>query len=189
MQMNSFLLLLGAHDQWLGVEQDQLPCESRGTSSGNCQETETCTVQAYRMPGQSLQNHLSRHLGGWVTLCSAEEMLEGQHQRVDISAHARTAHKGLLRKRLKEDLCWIVLHVPWQPNWWRDWTELNWTPSPKTSPVLGLLFHTLFSSFCHVYELFASLQTTFCLDYIYVLYYFLLKCPCAWTTCQGTPIF
>ena len=32
-------------------------------------------------------------------------MLGGQHQRVDISARARSAHKGLLQKRLKEDLC------------------------------------------------------------------------------------
>ena len=36
---------------------------------------------------------------------SLEEMLDGQHQRVDIPAHARTAHKGLLQKRLEEDLC------------------------------------------------------------------------------------
>ena len=32
-------------------------------------------------------------------------MLDGQHQRVDIPAHARTAHKGLMQKRLEEDLC------------------------------------------------------------------------------------
>ena len=36
---------------------------------------------------------------------SAEEMLDSQHQRVDIPAHARTAHRGLLQKRLEEDLC------------------------------------------------------------------------------------
>ena len=39
-------------------------------------------------------------------------MLGGQHQRVDVPAHARTAHKCLLQKRLEEDLCYIVLHVP-----------------------------------------------------------------------------
>ena len=32
----------------LGAEQDQLPCGSTGTSSGNCQETETCMVRACR---------------------------------------------------------------------------------------------------------------------------------------------
>ena len=34
-----------------------------------------------------------------------EEMLDGQHQTVDISAHARTAQKGRLQKRLEDDLC------------------------------------------------------------------------------------
>ena len=50
-------------------------------------------------------NHPSRHLGGWVTLCLAEEMLDEQRQRMDVSALARTAYKGLLQKRLEEDLC------------------------------------------------------------------------------------
>ena len=44
-------------------------------------------------------------LGGWATLWLAEEMLDGQHQRVDITVHARTAHKSLLQERLEEDLC------------------------------------------------------------------------------------
>ena len=48
----------------------------------------------------------SGHLGGWATPWSAEKMLDGQHQRVNIPANARTAHKGLLQKRLeKDDLC------------------------------------------------------------------------------------
>ena len=42
----SSYLLLGAQDQQLGAEQDQLPCGSSGTSSNNCQETETCMVWA-----------------------------------------------------------------------------------------------------------------------------------------------
>ena len=33
-------------------------------------------------------------------------------QKVDILAHARTAHKGLLQDSLEEDLCWIVPYVP-----------------------------------------------------------------------------
>ena len=56
-------------------------------------------------PRQPLQNHPSGHLGGWATPWSVEEMLDGQHEKVDIPAHARTAHKGLLQKRLEEDLC------------------------------------------------------------------------------------
>ena len=54
---------------------------------------------------QPLQNRPSGHIGGRATSWSAEEMLDGQYQRVDIPAHARTARKGLLQKRLEEDLC------------------------------------------------------------------------------------
>ena len=50
-------------------------------------------------------NHPSGYLGGWARPWSAEEMLDGQHQRVDIPVHARSAHNGLLQKRLEEDLC------------------------------------------------------------------------------------
>ena len=78
---------------------------SRNFWQYNCQETETPMAQACHTPGQPLQNHLSWHLGGCVTAWSAEEILDGKHQKVDIPAHARTAHKGVLQKRLEEDLC------------------------------------------------------------------------------------
>ena len=99
-------LLLGAQDQRLGAEQKyQLPRVPPGTFSGNCQEKETCMVRACHTPQQPLQNRSSGHLGGWATPWSAEEMLDGQHQKVDIPAHVRTAHKSLLWKRLEENLC------------------------------------------------------------------------------------
>ena len=104
-------LLFRTQNQHLGLEQDQLPCGSRGVSSGNCQETKTCVVRACHTPRQPLQNHPSGHLWGWTTLWSAEETLNGQHQRVDFPVHAKTAHKGLLQKRMEEDLCGIVPHV------------------------------------------------------------------------------
>ena len=118
-------LLLGAQDWRLGAEQDLLHCgSSRRTSSGNSQDKETCTVPACHTPRQPLQNHPSGHLEGWETPRSTEEMLDGQHQRVDIPTHTRTAHNDLLQKRLGENLCWIVPHVP-------PTTEsvkgLNWT--------------------------------------------------------------
>ena len=47
---------------------------------------------------------------------SAEEMLDGQHQRVEIPALARTAHKSLLQKRLE-----------WPNDPIDQGTELNWT--------------------------------------------------------------
>ena len=60
-----------------------------------------------------------------MTPWSAEEMLAGQHQRVDIPAHAIIAHKGLLRKRLEEDLCCIVPHAPTP------------SPAPSTTQSIG----------------------------------------------------
>ena len=60
------------------------------------------------------------HLGGWAT----EEMLNGEHQRVDIPAHARTAHKDLLQKRLEEDISCIVRHAHPPP-----------TPTPTPYPT------------------------------------------------------
>ena len=92
------LVRISYHAQRLGAEQDQLPCGSTGTSSGNCQETKVCMVQACHTPRQPLRNHPSGHLGEWAMPWSAEEKLDGQHQRVDIPAHVRTAHKGLLQK-------------------------------------------------------------------------------------------
>ena len=97
-------LLLGAQDQRLGVEQDQLPCGSTGTSSCNCQEMEICSVGMSHATTASPKPSLG-NLRGWATPWSAEEMLGGQHERVDISDHAKTVHKRFLRKRLEEDLC------------------------------------------------------------------------------------
>ena len=108
-------LLLGAEDQRLGAEQDQLPCWSTWTSSGNCQETETCKFRA---------NHPSGHLGQWAKPWSAEEMLDGHRQRVDNPAHARTAYMDFRHKRLEEDVCWIVSHV--SPTT-QSVEGLNWT--------------------------------------------------------------
>ena len=92
-------LLLGAQDQRLGAEQDQPPCGSTGTSSDSCNEAETCMVQTCDTPRQPLQNHPSEQLGRWATPWSAEEMLDGKHQRADVFAHARTADNGLLQKK------------------------------------------------------------------------------------------
>ena len=82
-------------------------------------------VRACHMPQQPLQKHPSRHLGGWAMQWSAEEMLDGQHQKVDIPAYARSAHKGLLQKRLEENLFWIVPNVP-PNNSVAQGPELNW---------------------------------------------------------------
>ena len=49
--------------------------------------------------------HITRHRATWRVGDHVVEMLDGQHQRENIPAHARTAHKGLPQKRLEEDLC------------------------------------------------------------------------------------
>ena len=77
---------------------------STGTSSGNCREKETCMVRACHTPRQPFPNHPSGYFGRWATPWSAEEMLDGQHQRVDIPVLAKTAHNDLLQKRLEQDL-------------------------------------------------------------------------------------
>ena len=82
-------------------------------------------------PGQSFQNHPSGHLGGWTSPWLAEEMLDGQHQRVDIPVQARTAHKGRLQKKRKKNWKRISAELSLMssddPVNQRDWTELNWT--------------------------------------------------------------
>ena len=125
-EKTSLCLLLRAQDRRLSAAQDQLLYGSTRTSSGNWQETETCMVLTSHTPRQPLQNHPSGHLGGWAAPWSAKKMLAGQHQRVAIPAYARTVHKGLLQKRLEEDLCWIVVHVPHDDPIGQG-TELNWT--------------------------------------------------------------
>ena len=104
----------------MGVEQDQLPCGSTGTSCGDCQEMEMCMVWTCYMPQQLLHSHPSGHLGGWAMPWAAEEMLAGQHRRVDIPRP--------LAERLQEDLCLIISNVPrmTQSVMGLNWTELNW---------------------------------------------------------------
>ena len=81
-------------------------------------------VQVCHTPQQPLQNHPSGHIGRWAMPWSAEKMLDGQHQRLHILTHARTALKGLLQKRREKDLCWINPHNPLITqlvkglNWW-----------------------------------------------------------------------
>ena len=116
----SLHLLLQAQDQRLGAEQDQLPIGSTGTSSGICHETETCMVRACHTPRQLFRNHPSRHLEGWATPWSAEEMLDGQHQIVDIPAQATTAHNGPCRKDWKNISAESSLLSPRRPSRSRD---------------------------------------------------------------------
>ena len=96
----SLHLLPGAQDQRLGAEQDQLPCWPTGNPSGTCQKKETRMVRIC-WPRQPLQNHPSGHCEGWATPWSAEQLLGGHRQRVDIPAQARIAAVASRSKDLK----------------------------------------------------------------------------------------
>ena len=86
------------------------------------------------------QNHPSGHIGGLVMPWWVAEMLDGERQTVDISAHARTADNSLPRKRLEEDLCGIFCLVPPPPpDCFGHWTGLN-------QSKLGLMGQDLMSS-------------------------------------------
>ena len=72
-------------------------------------------------------------------LWSAEEMLDGQHQRMSIPAHARVAHSGLYQNRLEEGLYWIVCHTtptPTPDDPIGQGTELCWTEATQ-NPTQG----------------------------------------------------
>ena len=59
-------------------------------------------VWACHATRQSSPNHSSRHPGGWAIPPSAEEMLDGQRQRVNSPVNARTTQNGLLQKQTKK---------------------------------------------------------------------------------------
>ena len=67
----STYLLLGAQDQQLGAQQDQLSCAPTGTPPGNCQETEThiySSGMSSPKPSFKVSNTMvSRQNAGWKT--------------------------------------------------------------------------------------------------------------------------
>ena len=123
-------LLLGAQDQWLGAEQDQLPCGARGTSADNCQETESCMFRACHSP---------RHPSITIPQGTLEDgRRRGRQSKCwtdTIKAWTSLPMPELLtrascRKVLEGNLCWIVGHVASTTQLVKGlvWTELN-TPA------------------------------------------------------------
>ena len=102
-------------DQWLGAEQDQLPCGSAGTSSGNCQETETCTVWVYHTLRQPLQNHPSGQRKCWMDNIKEWTSLTMPELPTTVSC----------RKDLKRISAELSVMSSRRPNRSWDWTELN----------------------------------------------------------------
>ena len=90
----------------------QLSREGNPHSLGMSQPTAASPEPSFSTPWRVGDAMVSRGSAGWT--------------REDISAHARTAHKGLLQKRLEEDPCWTIMSPQW-PYQFRDWTGLDWT--------------------------------------------------------------
>ena len=75
----------------LGAQNQQLSVRARSTSLWpyrNClwrlSRDGKSDGRPFHTPQQPLLNHPSGHLGGWAMPWSAEEMLDGQHQRVGV---------------------------------------------------------------------------------------------------------
>ena len=98
-------LLLGKQDQRKGAEQNNFLVGRQELLLATFKRRKLAWFVRVTRHDSLSKTILHGNLGGWATPWSAEEMLDEQHQRVDIPAHARTAHKNLLQKRLEEDLC------------------------------------------------------------------------------------
>ena len=125
--------------------------------SGNRQEPETCMVWACHMPWKPLQNHPSGLLWGWAMPWSAQEMLDGQHQTVDIRSQERTAHKGFLQKRLEEDL--FPPHPPPDDQIDQE-TELNWNQMTWELRVWFGKWEFAFKRWQHSTQIYSQLLTS-----------------------------
>ena len=103
---------------------ERINCQLPQRFKGQLSRDRNLRGSTCHIPPQPLQDHPPGHLGERTMQWSAQEMLDEQHKRVDICAHARTAHYGLQQKRLEEDLCWIIPKVPLMT---RLIKGLNWT--------------------------------------------------------------
>ena len=116
------LPLAGAQDQQPGTEQNQHPCGPTGISSGNCQETETCTVWAWHMPQQPLQNHPSGHPERWVIFCGWQRQYWMANVKEWTSLPVPEPFTtAFWRKNWKRISAELSVMSSWWPNWSKDW--------------------------------------------------------------------
>ena len=94
------------------AEQDQFPCGSTGTCSGNLKLAWFGLVTRHDDLSKGTLLGTLEGLGchGRQRKCWMDIIKEWSS--LPQNCLARTAHKGLLQKRLEEDLCWIFPHVP-----------------------------------------------------------------------------
>ena len=116
----------------------QLSRDGKLLGYGMSHATAISPEPSFRAPCRVGYAVVSRRNTGW------------QHQRADIPAHARTAHKDPLQKRPEDNICWIVLHVPPTTQSVKKvkWIELNekWTVTQAfTRDFMNFfLLHTAF---------------------------------------------
>ena len=102
----------------------ELPYGPTGTSSSNCQETETCMVWAYRTTQQSVQTILPGTLEcgwcrSWQGKCwmdNLEEWMSVPKQKLHMMASCRKDWKRISAES-------SLVPPPPPPRWSRDWTE------------------------------------------------------------------
>ena len=123
-------LLPGVKDRRLGAEQEKLLCGSTGTSSGNCQGTET------RMARACYTCHVTRHILSKTILAVT---LEGWRCRGWQGKFLMDNIKEWTSLLMPELLTRVSCKKDWKrisgessllshrrPNWYRDGTELNY---------------------------------------------------------------
>ena len=113
-------------------------CGSTGTSSSNCQETETCMVRAWHTPWQPLENYSSGHLGGWATPWSPEEMLQDNIKEWTFLPMPKLLTIASCRKDGKRFSAESPLCTPDDPI--GQEIELNWTYKNYTKPADGNIY-------------------------------------------------
>ena len=115
----------------------QLGVATTFTAQCSTKRQDTCMFRACHTARQPPQSHPLGHSGRWTTPSSAEEMLDGQHQRMDISAHARTAQGPPAEMTGRGSL---LNHPSCPPDdLIGQGTELNWTDCVFCPPLSSLV--------------------------------------------------
>ena len=94
--------LLGVQDQQLVAKKDQVPCGAHRNPLQATIKRRKLTWLGYVTRHDSLFKIIlqgGHHSPGWSTPRSAEVMLDGLRQRVDVRAHAGTVHNSLMQNK------------------------------------------------------------------------------------------
>ena len=118
---------------------------------------EICMVGECQVPLQPLQNHLSGHLGGWAKLWSADETLNGPHQRKTSLSMPVMLLMASRRKDWKRISVKSSLMSTWRLYQSGNWTELDVYESLPSHPST----EEIFLSDTHWHQIIISSACTF----------------------------